>query len=219
MPSWPASLKILALTSLMKSALLLFVLIFTTTLVFAQDDYVLEKDVPKVKRVFSGTPNPDFTNYALTASAYPLPKRDFRFSGTDIIFAKASYGLTNETTVSVNLSLIGTFIGAIKHNINIREGFDLAFSGSFGQALFIPEDTLAIIGGGDTVTQIGGGQVIATLGDHQNNLTGGIGVYYAKSNYEIIAGEEELFLNNVFIAGQKQLRNKILNKQNTDDNE
>ena len=183
----------------MKKFFFFFTLITLSSLINAQDDYVEEIGKKPKNRMFSGTPNPDFTNYTFTASAYTLRKRDFRFSNTDIIFSKVSYGLTNKTTASLNMSFAGTFIGAIKHKININDGLDLGFSVSAGQALLLPEDSVVISTGG---------QAILTLGDHQNNFTIGSGFYYAESNFDMVSDKRQLYLNNLFVATQQQIRPK-----------
>lgn len=183
----------------MKKFFFIFILLFNCLFLFSQDDYVADGKIENKTSKHKGVSNPDFTNYTLTASAYTLNKRDFRFSNTDIIFTKASYGLRDNTTVSVNTSLAGTFVGAIKQNININDGIDLALSASAGQALFVPEDS---------VVNIVGGQALITLGDHQNNFTIGTGFYYAKSNYDVIDNNREFYLQNIFVATQRQIRPK-----------
>ena len=164
----------------------------------AQDDYVSDKKI-KNKKGFTNIPNPDFTNYTFTASAYTLKKRDFRFTNTDVVFTKISYGLTNNTMVSGNMSFAGTFVGSIKHKINLNEGFDLAFTGSIGQALYLPTDSFVMVTGG---------QSIFTFGDYQNNFTIGAGFYYAKANYIMVNDEDELFFNNIYIGAQRQIKPK-----------
>jgi len=180
--------------------LIFFFIIISSISLKAQDDYVANDiDNSKTENDYLGIPNPDFTNYTFTASAYTLKKRDFRFSGTDIIFLKGSYGLTNKTTVSLNTSFIGTFVGAIKHNININDGVDLAFSASGGQVWYLPEDSFV---------NIIGGQALLTLGDYQNNFTVGAGFYYANGNYDLVNDKRELYLQNIFVATQRQLKPK-----------
>lgn len=173
-------------------------ILFLSYSVIAQDDYVSDKKTKKA-RMFSNIPNPDFTNYTFTASAYTLKKRDFRFTNTDIVFTKVSYGLTNNTMVSGNMSFAGTFVGAIKHKVNLNEGIDLAFSASIGQALYLPEDSFVMVTGG---------QSILTFGDYQNNFSIGAGFYYAKANYILVNDKDDLYLNNIFIGVQRQIRPK-----------
>lgn len=168
---------------------------------FAQDDeYVIEQPKEPKNRVFSTLPNPDYTNYLLSSSAYTLKKRDIRISGTDIIFAKGSYGLSNNTTASLSISLIGGFIGSIKQQLEINEDLKLGASASIGNILSVPEDSTIFFAGG---------QIMATLGDIQNNITGGIGAYYAKGTFDVINAEREFQLNNFFIATQKQIGRKV----------
>lgn len=169
--------------------------LFSCSLI-AQDDYVSEKKIKK-KKGFTNIPNPDFTNYTFTASAYTLKKRDFRFTNTDVIFSKVSYGLTNNTMVSANMSFAGTFIGSIKHKINLNEGLDLAFTASAGQGLYLPTDSVIFVTGG---------QSILTFGDYQNNFSIGAGFYYAKANYIMVNDEDELFLNNIYFGVQRQIK-------------
>jgi hypothetical protein len=190
----------------MKKRFAFFILSIVPFLTFAQDDYVITEQIQEKpqSRVFSGLPNPDFTNYTFTASAYTLHKRDFRFSNTDIFFLKGSYGLSNKTMVSLNLSALGTFIGSVKHKININDGMDLGLTASMGQALMIPGDSLAE----DSIINSVGGQAVISLGDHQNNISGGYGFYYAESNYDMIDGDRSLYLNNFFVAVQKQISPK-----------
>ncbi|MDF1672920.1 MAG: hypothetical protein P1U41_05420 [Vicingaceae bacterium] len=183
----------------MKKLFIFFTFTLMLLQVKAQDDYVSNEKIPSKEEVYDGIPNPDFTNYTFTASAYTLKKRDFRFSNTDIIFNKVSYGLSNRTTASLNTSFAGTFIGAIKHNINLNEGVDLAFSASAGQALYLPKDS---------IIYAAGLQSLITFGDLQNNFTVGAGFYYAKSNYGMVVEERELYLQNIFVATQQQLRPK-----------
>lgn len=183
----------------MKKLFIFFAFLLSLSQLKAQDDYVLEEKPISTEKPDAGIPNPDFTNYTFTASAYTLKKRDMRFSNTDIIFNKFSYGISDKTTGSLNISFAGTFTAAIKHNINLNDGIDLAFSASAGQALFLPTDS---------VVYITGGQSLITFGNHQNNFTAGVGFYYAKGNYDLVVEERELYLQNIFVATQQQLRPK-----------
>lgn len=183
----------------MKKLFFIYILLSNITITIAQDDYVSDIKIEDQTSKFKGIPNPDFTNYTFTASAYTLKKRDFRFSNTDIIFGKASYGLTDNTMASINISLIGTTVAAIKQRINLNDAIDLAFSASAGQALFLPKDSIVLITGG---------QSLITFGDHQNNFTVGAGFYYAKGNYDLVGEKRELFLQNIFVATQQQLKPK-----------
>lgn len=145
-------------------------------------------------------PNPDYTNYTLTASAYTLRSRDFRFSGTDLLFAKVSYGIKTNTTVSGHISLLGSLIGSVKQKIPLGENLDLGFALSAGRALYAPTDSLV---------NIAGGQSMVTLGDFQNNLTAGVGIYYTHSNFELLEDKRDVFFNHVYAAVQRQLWSKI----------
>jgi len=178
----------------------MFFLIFNAIGLCQDEDYVINKPTKTKTSIFSSIPNPDYTNYSLTASSYTLKKREIRISATDFIFYKGSYGLTNNTMVSLSTSFIGTLTASIKQQFNLSEDLKLGVSASAGQILGISEDT--IIG-------FGGGQVMATLGDIQNNITLGYGLYYAKSSYEVISDEKDFLLSNIFVGTQKQLGRKI----------
>lgn len=167
---------------------------------YSQDeDYVINKPTDKTDKYTTSTPNPDFTNYSLTASAYTLKKKTFRLANTDIIFNKVSYGLTDNTTLSLNLSFIGTFALAAKHQFHINDHLKLGVSGSAGQLFAIDEDT---------IINFVGGQTMITFGDIQDNFTAGTGYYYADGSYEVFNNETKLRLSNVFIGTQKQIGRK-----------
>ena len=136
----------------------------------------------------------------LNSSAYTLKKRDIRISGTDIIYAKGSYCLTDNTMASVSISLIGTLIGSIKQQININEEVKMGASISVGQLVSVPEDSMIFFAGG---------QVMITLGNIQNNITLGTGIYYANGTFDLINEEREFFLNNVYVATQKQISRRV----------
>lgn len=185
--------------------LLFLICFFIAAVGMTQDDYVNESEatepVKKAKnRVFSGIPNPDFTNYTLTASSYTLNSRDFRISGTDLLFAKVSYGLKTNTTVSGHISLLGTLVGSVKQKVNLADGLDLGFSASLGRVMYAPTDS---------VVALAGGQSMITMGDHQNNLTAGIGIYYTHSNFDLLEDKEDVFFNHVYAAYHRQLWSKI----------
>ena len=184
----------------MKKGVIFFLLFFALISTKAQDeDYVISKP-DNTENLFNPIPNPDFTNYLLTSSAYTLKSRDMRISGTDIIFAKGSYGLTNNTMASISISLVGTLISSIKHQIHINENLKLGVSGSIGQLLSIPEDSMVFFAGG---------QSMITLGDIQNNITFGTGFYYAKGTFDLLNEKREFFLSNAYIATQKQVGRRV----------
>ena len=175
---------------------------------FAQDDdYVISKPNAIHKKTnttknstIDTVPNPDFTNYFISSTAYTLKKNTFRLSGTDIVFVKGSYGLTDYTSVSVNLSLFGTVNASIKQKININEDIKLGISTSVGRLLYLPPDTTAFNVGGDGMI---------TFGDIQNNITVGTGFYYVKSNFDLINEDKELYIQTLYIGAQKQLSRKM----------
>ncbi len=184
----------------MKKVYCFILLLIYCSICYSQDeDYVIDKPKDKTDKYTTSTANPDFTNYSLTASAYTLKKKSFRLANTGIIFTKLSYGLTDNTNLSLNMSFIGTFALSIKHQFHINEDLKLGITGSGGQMYGIDEDT--------TIGFIGG-QAMVTLGDFQNNITAGTGFYYANGSYEIFSDKTELNLSNLFIGTQKQLGRK-----------
>ena len=176
------------------------------TLFAQEEDYVISKPKPtktrkESKRVLYGEiQNPDYTNYFFTASAHTLKSRDIRLSGTDLLFAKGSYGITNYTTASVNISLIGTLMGTLKHRIELNEMLNLAFTADLGLLGTISEDSLLLLGGT---------QGIITLGDYQDNATFGMGFYYMQSTFELDNGEDNIPLYNILFGVQKQISRKV----------
>ena len=106
----------------MKKGLLFCFLIFG--LIYyasAQNDaYVIEQPDNQLKNNFEKLKNPDYTSYLLSSSSFTLKKREIRIVNTDIIFAKGSYGLTDNTTASLSISLIGTLVASIKQQIKIN---------------------------------------------------------------------------------------------------
>jgi len=190
---------------------ILIFLIFLNLVIFKvcaqDDDYVIsnptdiKKEIkPTTNSTLNTVPNPDFTNYFVSSSAYTLKKNTFRLSGTDVVFVKGSYGLTDNTTVSVNLSLFGTVNASIKQKININEDIKLGISASVGRLFFLPPDTTVFNAGGEAMV---------TLGDVQDNLSVGTGFYYVKSNFDLINEEKELFIHTVYIGAQKQISRKM----------
>jgi hypothetical protein len=174
--------------------------LFITTATYGQDDYVISKPINNhTPKSFAQIANPDYTNYFLTPTAFTLKSRDIRLSGTDIIFAKGSYGITNTTTASVNISLIGTVTGVLKQRIELSEDISIAGTISFGQVAAIDEDS---------IIYIGGGSVVGTYGDIQNNFSIGTGFYYVRSTFILFNEETDLPLYNIFIGGQRQIGRK-----------
>ena len=167
-----------------------------------EDEYVINK--PEKKRasniLFSRMKNPDITNYFLTATAYTLRKRDIRVSGTDIIFVKGSYGLTNDLTASINASFIGMMVGTIKYKVELNDDLNLGFSGSFGS---LASNT------NDSTIFLGGAQSMITYGDIQDNITFGLGYYHVKSDYDITQDNDELSVYKVYMGLQKQISNRV----------
>lgn len=173
---------------------------------FAQDDYVISKPIEPQKKasniLFGKMDDPDFTNYFFTASAYTLKSRDIRISNTDILFTKGSYGLTNNTTASINFSFFGTITGSLKHKIELNEALNLGFSVGGG--------SLATIGAGsDSIMFIGGGQSMITYGNHNDNITFGIGYYHVKSTFEFDNGDDEIPLYKIYVGLQKQIGRRV----------
>ncbi len=148
---------------------------------------------------FTTLSNPDYTNYTVSASAFTLKKYDTQLLGTDIIFAKASYGIGEKTMGSLNISLIGTFIASVKHQFTFTDDFNFALSASAGNAFYINKDSIG---------RCAGGQGVFTLGDKQNNFSAGIGLYFCKSTFDVVDQTDRLYFHNVFVATQRQLRRK-----------
>ncbi len=202
----------------MKQSLFLFFAILIHSCIYAQDvDYVIS-DPGKVEKKEFEKPtkedsnmvaNPDYTSYFLNATAYTLKKKKIRLSGTDIFFVKGSYGLTDNTMVSVNLSVMGTATASLKQQINLSENLKLGVSGTGGLILYFPGDSLN--NRNDTAVYLVGGQAMVTLGDKQDNITAGTGFYYVKSPFDINGNgkDDQVFLNSVYIGFQKQLKKRL----------
>lgn len=170
---------------------------------FAQDDYVLESTEStknEVNSAFFNKPNPDYTSYFTTPTAFTLSKRDFRLASNDIIFFKASYGLTSNTTLSLNMSAFSSLVGSIKQNLKRNETVNISITASLGDLTSGIKDTTVLFAG--TSCQ-------ATIGDHQNNLTIGTGIYYINSNVEMINEEHEFFFHVINAGFQNQLSKNI----------
>ncbi|MCB9359703.1 MAG: hypothetical protein H6587_11705 [Flavobacteriales bacterium] len=178
-----------------------FLLLFTFYYysLFAQDEYVLDTDNSKtteINKAIFNKPNPDYTSYFTTPTAYTLTKRDFRLASNDILFFKVSYGLTSNSTISLNMSAFSSLIGSIKQNIKKNENICISITASLGDLTSGLKDTTVLFTGCS-------GQ--ATIGDHQNNLTIGTGIYYINSNVEMINEETEFFFHTINAGFQKQL--------------
>jgi len=76
----------------------------------------------------------------------------------------------------------------------------MGFSASIGQLLAVPTDSVIFFTGG---------QSMVTLGDIQNNITFGVGFYYAKSSFKAINEEKEFFLSNFYVSSQKQISKRV----------
>ena len=200
----------------MKATSLLFLLFSITSLsIFAQDtEYVIGKPDETEKKEFkkpteldsNAIPNPDYTAYFLNATAYSLDKKKIRLSGTDIIFIKASYGITNTTMASVNISAFGTVTGSVKQQINLSDYVKAGASVSGGRIFYNASDGSNNQPYTDSSIYMGGGQVMLTLGDKQDNLTIGSGFYYVKSKLDLAGqGPESFYLNTIYVGFQKQI--------------
>lgn len=185
----------------MKKTVLIYLFFCLITLeVNAQDDYVISEPINDLKNNYSNIKNPDFTNYLLTSSSFTLRKKTIRISNTDVFYSKISYGITDNTTASLSVSFVGTFIASIKQQIHLTDYLKMGFSGSVGQLLAVPTDSVVFFTGGQTMI---------TLGNQQNNITFGLGFYYAKSSFKTINEVTELYLSNVYVSTQKQLSRRV----------
>ena len=194
----------------MKNLFFIIICISFSVTAFAQtdDDYVNEDKTttPKQKRsidsdatIIYGISNPDYTNHFLTPTSLTLKKDEIRLASSDIIFAKASYGLTNSTTISVNSALFGMFIPSIKQSLAVNNEMTIAASLSGGQLLAINEDS---------VIAFGGGSIMGTLGNIQNNFTVGAAFYYAKGTFNFANNNEMPFFH-FFIGGHRQIGQRV----------
>ena len=198
-----------------KSIIIYLFLSFVTFNILAQNDYVISNPNKNHKKPNLSQPdsfqisNPDYTSYFLNSTAYTLEKNQIRLSGTDVIFVKGSYGLTDNTMTSINISILGTATASLKQQIHINESLKLGASASGGILLFSPSNP-NIHSDRDTNIYLGGGQVMVTLGDKQDNLTIGTGLYYIKSTFDLSGnGDYSLLMNNIYIGFQKQISKKI----------
>ncbi|MBL1233552.1 MAG: hypothetical protein COA31_012605 [Flavobacteriales bacterium] len=195
----------------MKNLFFIIICISFSVTAFAQtdDDYVNEDKTttPKQKRsidsdatIIYGISNPDYTNHFLTPTSLTLKKGEIRLASSDIIFAKASYGITNSTTISINSALFGMFIPSIKQSVAINNELTIAASLSGGQLLAINEDS---------VIAFGGGSIMGTLGNIQNNFTFGAAFYYAKGTFDFANNKDELPFFHFFIGGHRQIGQRL----------
>ncbi len=199
----------------MKKTYLFLLFICLTQLIKSQEvDYVIDDPGKReVKKYIQPSiidsiriANPDYTSYFLNATSYTLDKKKIRLSGTDVIFIKGSYGISDNLMASVNISLLGTFTGSLKQQIKLTDQIKVAISVSGGRLFFEDYDFSRI----DSITYMGGGQAMLTLGDRQNNITVGTGLYYIKSTYDFWGnGEDNFLLNNVYLGLQKQIGKKF----------
>ncbi len=202
----------------MKPVLLSFFLLLTivSCLHAQEDEYVISnpkkinKSNIKPSQVDSfKKKNPDYTAYFLNPTAYTLKKKQIRASGTNILFMKGSYGLTNNTTASVNISLFGTLTGSLKQQIGVNEMVRVGISASGGMLVLNPAAP-TIHSDRDSNIFLMGAQAMITLGDKQDNLTAGTGYYLLKGTYDFAKnGTENYSINLVYIGFQKQISKKL----------
>jgi len=186
----------------MKKAFCFFCIFSVCCAKYYAQDYVVNKPTKPHRKpiLFSQIANPDYTNYFLTPTAFALPKRDIRLSDTDVLFAKGSYGLTNKTLVSANISMFGMVTAAIKSQLEINEDISIAATASIGELTAISPDSVVLFAGG---------AVLGTYGNHQNNLTVGVGYYYVKSTFDLINEIRNIPLYHVFFGLQKQITRRV----------
>ncbi|MBW6484373.1 MAG: hypothetical protein K0B10_15125 [Vicingaceae bacterium] len=188
----------------MKNLLVLFFFFFIYASLVAQDDeYIIEDPSKKgVPPTFDKTQisNPDYTNYFLMPTAFTLKKKEIRLASTDLIFAKGSYGLSDRTTVSVNISALTMLTLGLKHSIKVSEDITIAGSISGGQLLYISPDTMSFIGGAN---------LLVSFGDIQNNFSAGVGLFYMYSNFDFIDEDREITFFHFFIGAQRQISKRL----------
>ena len=195
----------------------LFFFFFTLSLlsINAQEvEYVISKPNENEKKEFKKPtqldsniiPNPDYTSYFLNSTAYTLDKKKIRLSGTDVIFVKASYGITDNTMASVNISVFGTFTGSVKQQINLSDYIKAGVSVTGGRIIYSANDGSTNQAYSDSSIYMVGGQAMFTLGDKQDNITIGSGFYYVRSNLDLVGnGPENIYINDIYIGFQKQI--------------
>lgn len=188
----------------MRRILSLFIIFITYSSSYAQnEEYVISK--PSKPFQINPKPlykidNPDFTNYFLTPSAFTLKKDNIRLSNTDIVFIKASHGLTDNTMISINTSLFGMLTASVKHQIELSASLSIAGSLSLG---------VLASNGKDSSIFLGGSTFVGTYGDYQNNVSAGVGFYYAQSTFDIINDDSNVSLYHAFIGIQKQVSRRL----------
>ena len=170
-----------------------------------EDEYVFKnKSHPKKKSISNKSiydvPNPDYTSYFLSPTAFTLPKRKIRLANNSLFFIKGTYGLTNTTNVSVTTTLFGSMIGSIKQSINLDDEKTLSFSASFGDFTASLKDTNILFTGADANF---------TFGNHQNNITIGTGVYFFSSNIELVNYKKQFFAHAITFGLQNQISRKM----------
>ncbi len=172
-------------------------------LAYAQDDYVIDAndlDKPVIKKSISDVPNPDYTSYFTSPTAFTLSSRDFRLASNDIIFFKCSYGISSKTTLTANMSLFGSLIASVKQQIHEGENHTVSFTASMG-------DFTASIR--DTTIFFTGASAQLTFGDYQRNFTIGTGFHYVYSNIDVVNENNEFYFHTINAGYQNQL-NKYL---------
>lgn len=177
--------------------------VFLTASVYAQDDYVIaDKKNAKasLKKDIYTVPNPDYTSYFISPTAYTITKRDFRIANNDLLFLKLTYGLSSNTNISLNTSLFGSLIGSLKHQLKVDEEKSIALSASFGEFFMTLKDTSVMFSGVDACF---------TLGNHQNNLSFGTGFWFINSNIEMIQNKKQFYAHSINFGIQSQLAKKI----------
>ena len=171
---------------------------------FFLDDYVLDAhqlDQPVVKEPLYNLPNPDFMAYNTTPTAFTLSSGDIRLASNDLIFFKASYGLSSKTTISANASMFSSFIGSVRQQLKATDNFTVAVSASLG-------DLYA--GSRDTTILFTGANFEATIGDHQNNLSFGMGFHYINSDQiELFNDQHEFYFHTLNVGFQNQISRVI----------
>lgn len=185
-------------------AFILSFILFQFCVAQDDDEYVFKNKGKTNKKSISNKsiydiPNPDYTSYFLSPTAFTITKRDFRLASNDIIFFKATYGLTDKTNISLNTTLFGSVIGSLKHSIDIDENQTLSFSASFGDFTASIKDTNILFTGADACF---------TFGDHQNNISVGTGFYYIKSSIDIFYDRKEFYAHVISFGLQNQIAKK-----------
>lgn len=169
-----------------------------------EEDYVLNNHKtknldPNFKKNIYDIVNPDYTSYFISPTAFTIPKYNFRLANNDLLFFKGTYGLTNNTNISLTTTLFGSIIGSIKHAINLDDEKTLSFSASFG------DFTASLI---DTNILFSNVDVNFTFGTHQNSFTIGTGGSFISSNIELISSKQQIFIHTLNFGFQTQISRK-----------